>query len=468
MGLYYLLGLCLAFFSFPALSAIRDAPLKIGDTTYYQVEGGVKLKGGQLAEYNRNTMKLLPIEREVYQRQTSKIVVDAHKVSAPVEVSSKWGASKVQNAFKSGVKTALTRGNYAFLIASLGSDVLQNLLDQTDFSFNDDKTSIGKISYSVNYTPCSTGTICWKYGNIETSSSLSVCQYYYANQRGYDVLGFDFYPDGSLACHYQPKGSTQPYWDGHRSPFSLVQKGYEYSEYTPLSSDDLNIFDNLDYSFLKPTDKNIPFLSNYLGTPDEIKFSDISEFNGESKTFTYTDENGDTITKQVNTWHNFAVSPSTVTSSSGDPKLEVTTKTQTDTYKDGQKTSSKTETETTKPSDNEDKPVAGGGGVGKETPTDCAFFPTLCKWLDWTQEDVGAEPDLAKIINDEDFERNYTVSFGDNSCPQPISIDIAFLDKTIELSYQPACDLMGYARPFVLISAYIFAIYIGLGVVRNG
>lgn len=461
----YLVGLCLAAASFPALSAIRDAPIKLGDTTYFEVERGVKLKGGELAKYQQNTMKLLPNEREIYQRQTSKIVVDAHKVSAPVEVSSKWGAPKVQKAFKSGLKTVLTRGNGYFLAGMIAYESLQYLLDTADWTLDEKTGDIVVIKEDSFIDPS---------GSDRWSCMFNHCYYSCQSTSTNTTVScvsnsiLKSFPDAIISVSYSFNNNKATLGVTASSPagsaldsswFTRKTQAQKVSETLPLDFSDNSLIDNLDLSSYKPKEKDIPFLSNYLGTPDEIKFSNISEFQGESKTFTVTDENGDTITKQVNTWHNFAVSPSTVTPSSGDPKLEVSTKTQTDTYKDGQKTSSKTETETTKPSDNEDKPTfVGGGGSGKETPTDCAFFPTLCKWLDWTQEDVGDEPDLDKIINDaDDFEREYKITGGAASCPAPYKLTIPFFAKTFDVSYQPFCDFATYLRYLFLAFCYFTA-----------
>lgn len=463
----YLVGLCLAAASFPALSAIRDSPIKLGDTTYYEVERGVKLKGGQLAEHNRNTMKLIPMEREIYQRQTSKIVVDAHKVSAPVDIESKWGAGKVQGALKNSVKTAFTRGNLAFLFGGLALDSVDYLLKNNDLQYKDDQllksdsSSKGGSDYPFGSTAgwhTFDGVSYFSHGSSDRERCNNLAKFFlgYTNANGSFT---DYYKCQPYIGSNTVKTFTWPPNDFSTTCLSTHTLEGSTCKYSGSISATLSDIESLNLSDYKPKEQDLPFLSNYLGTPDQIKFSNISEFQGESKTFTYTDENGDTITKQVNTWHNFAVSPSTVTSSSGDPKLEVSTKTQTDTYKDGQKTSSKTETETTKPSDNEDKPTfVGGGGSGKETPTDCAFFPTLCKWLDWTQEDAGDEPDLDKIINDaDDFEREYKITGGAASCPAPYKLTIPFFAKTFDVSYQPFCDFATYLRYLFLAFCYFTA-----------
>lgn len=147
-----------------------------------------------------------------------------------------------------------------------------------------------------------------------------------------------------------------------------------------------------------------------------------------------------------------------------------TTETITETvYKDGNKVSETTTTNKIPGVPPVQVPAPGQGQGSFELPSFCSWATVVCEWLNWTKEPINdSEPDLSSILTDEDFERSYNISFGSSSCPEPISLNIAFLSKTVELSYEPVCDLATYAKPLVLISAYIFAIYIGLGVVRNG
>lgn len=147
-----------------------------------------------------------------------------------------------------------------------------------------------------------------------------------------------------------------------------------------------------------------------------------------------------------------------------EPKIEETKTEKKDTYKDGVKTGTSTTTSSSG--------VATGGSSAPssnyELPPFCSWAGIICDWIGWTQEPLDDEPDLSALITDEEYERNYSISFGDSSCPAPITINVTFLRKSVELSYEPACELAHYAKPFVLISAYIFAIMITLGVVRNG
>lgn len=146
------------------------------------------------------------------------------------------------------------------------------------------------------------------------------------------------------------------------------------------------------------------------------------------------------------------------------PKIEEKKTQQTDTYQDGLHTGTSTTTSSSG--------VVTGGSPAPvptlELPPFCVWAGIVCDWIGWTQEPIEDDLDLASLITDEDYERNYSINFGDNSCPAPIEINVVFLNQTVQISYEPACELASYAKPFVLISAYIFAIFITLGVVRNG
>lgn len=100
--------------------------------------------------------------------------------------------------------------------------------------------------------------------------------------------------------------------------------------------------------------------------------------------------------------------------------------------------------------------------------TDCAFFPTLCEWLNWTKEPLVDDVDLDNLINEfEPDDDSYSIDLGVGVCPAPVSLNIGFFDTDIELSYEPACDLMITIRPLILASAYLLAAYIYLGVFRG-
>ena len=174
-------------------------------------------------------------------------------------------------------------------------------------------------------------------------------------------------------------------------------------------------------------------------------------------------QTGETTVTESTTSVDFDVSDN----NTSQPSITVNETTTENVYVNGDLVSSDTNTTVVNPPSSGSS-TSPSSGSDFELPSFCSWAGAVCDWFDWTQEPIDDDVDLSQIINDEDFERSYSINFGSNSCPEPVSINIAYLNKTVELSYEPACELMGYARPFVLISAYLFAIYIGLGVVRNG
>lgn len=138
--------------------------------------------------------------------------------------------------------------------------------------------------------------------------------------------------------------------------------------------------------------------------------------------------------------------------------------TETKTYVDGQLV----ETEVTE-EDTENAVLPVPPSVDLELPEGCALFDPFCKWAEWTQQDLDEEePDFSLFINDfEPEEDSYTLDLGGTVCPAPISVNLGFLNTNLELSYEPACDLMTMIRPLILASAYLLAAYIYLGVLRG-
>lgn len=122
----------------------------------------------------------------------------------------------------------------------------------------------------------------------------------------------------------------------------------------------------------------------------------------------------------------------------------------------------------------------GGGSSGGTIPdpygdrfseTFCEYAGIMCDFIDWFQGDpegLGDEPDLSQILRDPiDFERSHTVQFGSSSCPAPMSLNIAFIGAEVEISYDWWCELAVHARPLIMASAYMMAIFMTLGAVRG-
>lgn len=117
---------------------------------------------------------------------------------------------------------------------------------------------------------------------------------------------------------------------------------------------------------------------------------------------------------------------------------------------------------------NPSSPSSPSSGVS-ELPAFCSWVPDfVCGFYSWAQEPFSEpEPDLSGILIDEDFEREKSFSFGSKTCPADILIPVPFLSKQIAISYAPFCDLASLAYYMVMMSAYVFAAYISIGVSRG-
>lgn len=152
-----------------------------------------------------------------------------------------------------------------------------------------------------------------------------------------------------------------------------------------------------------------------------------------------------------------------VSNPNADPALQVSVKTTTETYQDGILTDTQTTTTTT------DATAASPNQTQQQQITDCAFFPTLCKWLDWTQQPPPSDADLPALIpvTDLDVEQKKDVRFGSAVCPTPSKIHIATIGKTVEFDWAFICQIAEKIKYFVLAAAYLMAIRINLGVFRG-
>lgn len=250
-------------------------------------------------------------------------------------------------------------------------------------------------------------------------------------------------------------------WYGSSETYPPPDPDWANGPPTPVSPQDIQ--DTVDNSY-NPHPSDYPtIVSEPSMMPTESTVEPIPRLNFPSVQTTYTDlDTGQTTVTETNIWHDYAIH----NNGSSQPKIEEHQTEQKDTFKDGVKTGTSTTTSSSG--------VATGGASAPapapelELPPFCAWAGIVCDWIGWTQEPIEDDLDLAALINDEDYERSYSIIFGDNACPAPIEINVIFLNQTVQLSYEPACQLAVYAKPFVLISAYIFAIFITLGVVRNG
>lgn len=146
--------------------------------------------------------------------------------------------------------------------------------------------------------------------------------------------------------------------------------------------------------------------------------------------------------------------------SSSPLSISATPTTTTTTYQNGTVTS--TSTTTTNNTQNSNVTIT---PPTTETPTDCAFMPTVCAFIDWVKQPFTEQaPDFSDLIDDQDFSESITIS-GNATCPAPTMIETNL--GSFEFSWQPACTWAGMIKPLVIIAALIAAIYISLGVARS-
>ncbi|MGA4603894.1 virulence factor TspB C-terminal domain-related protein, partial [Ectopseudomonas hydrolytica] len=188
-----------------------------------------------------------------------------------------------------------------------------------------------------------------------------------------------------------------------------------------------------------------------LGPPDGVVFTGPSSMPGQpTHTTTLDNVSGNTTVIESTPTHHFQydTNPLSVTSH---------TTTVTNTYVNGQQTSSTTT------SNQSQNPVTSPTPV--ETPTDCAFMPTVCAFIEWVKTPFTEQsPDFGDFIENEDFERDFNIP-GNSTCPAPMIISTS--KGGYEFSWEPACQWAGLIKPFIIIGALILAIMINLGSFRR-
>lgn len=216
-----------------------------------------------------------------------------------------------------------------------------------------------------------------------------------------------------------------------------------------------------------PNPEDWDWLTGYM-KPDTIEITSLPSLSMPPKTTTVYDADGNPHSVQeTNTWYDFDVKNNNSTK----PEIDMKKTEETTTFENGvnKGTTSTTTTNPAQDSATAESSPPRGVAPAPEIPTDCDFHPTLCAWMDWTkQNDLDDEPDLSQIMHEfEPTNTNFSVT-GSKSCPAPYSIHVGLVDRTYELSFEPACTFAGYLYFLVMAGAYIFAAYITLGVARNG
>lgn len=192
-----------------------------------------------------------------------------------------------------------------------------------------------------------------------------------------------------------------------------------------------------------------------IAGPQSVGFGDSTitgpaSVSADGPTVTTTNDSGTTTSITTNNYH-YSYGDTTVT--------HTHTTSITNTYQNG----NLTETTTT---ETPQTPSATPAPPAPVIPTDCEFMPTVCAWLEWfkTPFEPPADDEMP-VIEDQDFERNYTFNLA-ASCPAPYTINLT-LFPPVQFQWDPFCDFAVMIRPLVVGSAALFSAFIVLGIGRG-
>lgn len=510
MGLHRLFGFCFALLSFSSVVVAQtvttvSTEVAAGTTTYRVLPNTVATPSGVALSTARDITPVQPqITRHaggLAQSFRGQLIV-AEKVSTPLIGRFNVSSAGVKQAAKVALRNPVVVGGLL-----VGNAIgLQALLDTADWTVEGDTIVRPDGSTGDPSDPSSWGSapegVTYRYGSTNYASineagqaavdalppsvcqgTVGSCSLVGFNQTGQSGICLQNLTDNCsiLPIYTNGYGNTTSSLIGFvhvvnpTGDISCATGTYSPEFYGCLSDGDFvpvteSELDDLIDSSYQPEPEDWPVIFPNMW-PDTVTVDPIPSVQLDPEITSVTDnQTGTTTVTETTTDYDFSVS----NNNSVQPEVNLNESTTTNTYENGSLTGSSTTTSTrpARPSGAIPLPPetgTGSGGGGFEFPSFCSWATVICDWLDWTREPLDEdEPDLSAILTDEDFEQSYSFSFGTSSCPEPISINVAFLNKNIDLSYEPVCDLAGYAKPFVLISAYIFAIYIGLGVVRNG
>lgn len=408
-------------------------------------------KGGQTLDINRHWGEIIDVK---------PTPTTSAKVNVPVQLAESFGwgriANTVKNVLKSNpAKIAATAGVLWAIDQIPGAEILDGQPVRTTQPAGATgiywETSRDQVQALARFADSSQAC----------KSLTSSYPYWY-----YGAAAGAFYP-----CY----GSYQQNTAGSRQGWvQRVEYNCPYGvgdnfacNTTPLPGGDKQPFTDADYDQFAAKVPDIPEalwneglgpnLADIPGTfdgPDGIGFTGPSSIDLPSVRTTTTDSvTGDTTVVESfpSIQFDYGSNPLSITPS---------TSTTTNTYTNGQlKNSTTTSTVTnTNNSTVVTSPVS-------DVPTDCAFMPTVCGFIDWVKQPFTEEaPDLSELIEDEDFSESVTIS-GNATCPAPTIIETNL--GSFEFSWEPACVWAGMTKPLVIIAALIAAIYISLGVARS-
>lgn len=456
MALSLLGGLYAAAFH-PAAIAANKVSVTVNPTTHYYEPTKSTFRVPPSAAINPIKDVAIPTVQKLpngalAQQISSGIEITAlkgGKLRGPIYGRITAGVSSLRSAaagcFKSG------RCNVALMAGALG---LQALLDSVDWVMNEGGQPVKTSNPpATEVTPCTTSSVCYTSSEANrppTSNIMATCVYYI--QKGLTVIGAE--DRGTTPhCHYHADIPHLTYWDQNRSGYRRTQNGIAPTITSPVSVSDIESAVQSNYT---PEPSDFPFLIPEidLGADDvNAEITDAPRLQAPPVTTTIYDANGVPVeVQETNTWVDFAPKDNP----SKQPAVDAVETEKTDTYnKNGEQTGAKTET----------KPQAAppDGAIvippaPLDIPTDCAFMPTLCEWLDWFKKDEPPEEpnfdDAKQVIDLRDYQENVTIGPKIQQCPEPMEFTVPYVNAIVSVSWLPFCDLADLVRPLLLLLAY--------------
>lgn len=277
--------------------------------------------------------------------------------------------------------------------------------------------------------------------------------------------GQSFYQVGYTAYYPGTYNSGERFYVTTSPASSLSEVVNDISAGQPV--DFASFLANLNFDSYIPDSTDLAIIGDrILNRPAEIiEIDPIAPLALPSTTETFNLPGGGTQTR---------VSTSTLTSpiyanGTANPRIGETLTTETVTYDENSNIvdSGSSVTDNTPPAANPDNP--NGTGSVPNTPTGCTLFKPFCDFADWFMIlPDEEEPDLSVLKKEfESDTEEFSLNLGSGSCPAPISLNLGFINKVVEVSYQPFCDFATTIRPFILAAAYLLSAYMYIGALRR-
>lgn len=504
VNLSIILGLCLAFNPFSLVNAYEVRVGTSPTTTYrYLEDQNIPSKGGnsrdlQIRGGANYSGKLIGNGPNLSQSMGGGVTIEGLKGGTKVTATAKYSKKGVAKGLSRGLKFGKFGGPYGLAITTGLGLAIDKLIEEggeeipDHYEFNDDGQLVGvyekgssiavipKCEDTSKYTeiqnaikeatsgiphdPAPVGWLCdtkqlyredGKYyefwvGSAYKAYNNEVCNEY--KTVDFKLKDFQHWPCDNFRCGLLVKKIPKSCYSMHENKKTILVDDSIIDLADSIDPDrlfdkwNLGDYENI-YSYI---DENPQV---FFDVPDSI-VHDVS-----TSSFMGADGNNYTL-------ENVAKTDFSVDSSGG---LSSQTSEIQNTYKDGnlidtQVNISNTNISSSSTSSNNSAPAS-----DLEIPTDCDLFPSQCRHNEWVETSMDTPPpdssvdfsDLGVNVTLDDV-HGVDVNFGEASCPAPLVVDLIIFEP-VEITFYFMCEHARSAKPFILISASLFALYIILG-----